>query len=74
MIEANLEGVTAVNVSATKAKFMKANLKNTGTFLEKALITRHRYIYFFGEESDKAFNLFPFVATSLIKTSPMQTL
>lgn len=30
-IEANLEGVTAVNVTATKAKFQKANLKNAGT-------------------------------------------
>lgn len=33
MIGASLEGVTAVNVTATKTKFQKANLKNAGKLL-----------------------------------------
>lgn len=32
LMGANMEGVTAVNVTATKTKFQKANLKNAGMF------------------------------------------
>lgn len=40
MIEANLEGVTATNVTATKAKFQKANLKNAGKYEVKLKVRK----------------------------------
>lgn len=57
MIGANLEGVTAVNVSATKTKFQKANLKNTGKLLKshmnKTIIINNQLIL-----ADDFFQLF----------------